>query len=96
MRIRAGYFSLPELLFERDRVALGELVEGIRQYPCVRDDEDLGTFGRLRNEASQGGKQIGVEARFRFVQDEQTRWPWRQERRHPQQVTQRSIRKLGC
>jgi hypothetical protein len=37
-----------------------------------------------------------MQTGLRFIQDQKTRRASRQQHRHPQQVTQRAIRKLGC
>ncbi len=61
----------------------------------MRDNQNLGSLGRVSNEASQGWKQIGVETRFWFVEDEQARRARGQKRSDPQQVSQGAIGKFG-
>ena len=75
--------GLSELLLQCDRVALGKLLKRIDQCRGVRHDQDLGSSRGLRDEAPEGRKQIGVETRFRFVEDEQAWRPRRQQRSDP-------------
>ena len=75
--------GLAKPFFQRDRAALGQLLQRIDQRRGVRDDHDLRSFCGLRNQSAERRQQIRMQAGFRFVQDQQTRRPRRQQRGDP-------------
>ena len=70
------------------------LLKRINQNVCMRDDQDLRALGGLDDETSQRGEEIGMQTRFRLVEDEQPRRAWCEERGDPQQITQRPVGEL--
>src|SRR5262249_27769727 len=79
-------------LGQDDRVTLRLLLERVDQDRRMRDDDDLRAIRGCSNQPPECWKQVGMQAGLWFVQYQQFRRPWRQERRHPQEISQRPVR----
>lgn len=76
--LRAAFASLPVLglafeAYKLDDLCLAVLRDRFDKRPGMGDDEDLAVPGCPGDQLRQGGDEIGVEAGFRLVEDEQ-RW----------------------
>ena len=63
--------------------------------PAWETTTHLRAVGRLRNQPAQRRQQVGMEARLRLVEHEQSRRARREESRDPQQVAERAVGELG-